>query len=100
MKTSGLPSLQAELLLAPESARPGSFRSRRGIRDAETAGNVVWLPELYRLRAEASPDLSNRTASQADIESAIALAENQGAVTLVFGPAQTAHRPQRREKLT
>jgi hypothetical protein len=51
--------------------------------EAERAGNVVWLPELYRLRAVTrqshDPD---RGTSRRDFEQAIALAQQQGATAL------------------
>jgi hypothetical protein len=55
----------------------------RAIEGAEGAGNMAWLPELYRLRAATRqvhrPD---RAASLRDLEQALALAENQGAAAL------------------
>lgn len=49
----------------------------------EKTGNVVWLPELYRLRAVTrqahQPD---RVSSSKDLDQAMSLADGQGAAAL------------------
>jgi predicted ATPase len=77
--------LWAELLLLSNAPEQALSVLDDGIAEADATGNVVWLPELYRLRAlTRPPDAEGRTASQADLERAITLADGQGAVSLVL----------------
>ncbi len=76
-------SLRAELLVRSRQTDRALSILNDAIVDAERAGNVVWLPELYRQRAVTwqshGPD---RGTSHRDFEQAIALAQQQGATAL------------------
>jgi len=77
-------SLWAELLMRTGEVEAAMSVLDRAIEEAEEAGNVVWLPELYRLRASTrQAHRPNREASLRDLEHAAALAESQGAATLL-----------------
>lgn len=76
-------SLWAELLLQSDHADKALAVLNSAVAEAERAGNVVWLPELYRLRAAVrqahQPD---RVSSLRDLNQAASLAEEQGARAL------------------
>src|SRR5690606_7126806 len=75
--------LWAELLMRAGQAERAMAVLDRAIEEAESVGNMVWLPELSRLRAATRqvhrPD---RAASPRDLGQALALADSQGAATL------------------
>jgi predicted ATPase len=76
-------SLWAELLVKSGQADKAMAVLNSAIMETEQAGNVVWLPELYRLRAVIrqayQPD---RVSSQRDLNRAASLADEQGAAGL------------------
>ncbi|MBM6594042.1 AAA family ATPase [Microvirga pudoricolor] len=75
-------SLWAELLIRAGQEDRALVVLNEAIQDAQTSGNAVWLPELYRMRARTRGPAVNPDASVQDLESAIRLAEEQGAATL------------------
>jgi len=76
-------TLQAELLARSGHMEKALAVLDHAIAEAEQAGNVVWLPELYRWRAVTRQShRPDRVASHRDFERAIALAHQQGAVAL------------------
>lgn len=74
-------SLWAELLVRMGRSEPARLVLSGAIEEAEATGNMVWLPELYRLRA-LTRESDELRASVLDLERAAALAEGQGAATL------------------
>lgn len=76
-------SLWAELLVKSQQADKALAVLSSAIVEAEKTGNVVWLPELYRLRAVTrqahQPD---RVSSSKDLDQAMSLADGQGAAAL------------------
>jgi predicted ATPase/class 3 adenylate cyclase len=76
-------SLWAELLVKSGQIDKAMAVLNSAIMETEQAGNVVWLPELYRLRAVTrqahQPD---RVSSQRDLNRAASLADEQGAAGL------------------
>lgn len=76
-------SLWAELLVKSHQYDRALAILTSAIVEAEGVGNVVWLPELYRLRAVTrQAHQPNETLSFQDLDRAISLAEEQGAAAL------------------
>ncbi|RDI60802.1 ATP-binding protein [Microvirga subterranea] len=76
-------SLWAELLVKSQQPDKGLSILTSAIAEAERAGNLVWLPELYRLRAVTlQAHQPNETLSLQDLDRSISLAEDQGAAAL------------------